>query len=78
MRIYNEDEKNTVNNIILYLTPKEAQEMKDSLETLLEDKNHHHSHVPDEEYKREVTISIYRKDNLSSFDEISRSIINNE
>lgn len=78
MRIYNKCEKKTLNNIVLYLTPEEAQEMKDSLEALLEDKNHHHSHVPDEEYKREVTISIYRKDNLSTFDEISKSIINNE
>ena len=80
MRIYNLDSNKKLNKVILYLTPDEAQEMKDSLELLITNKNHQHEHIPDREddFKREITICIYREDNLSSFDERSKNLILND
>ena len=78
MRILNLDLDKKINKIILYLTPSEAQEMKDSLESLISNnKKHHHEHIPDREndYKREITICIYRDENLASFDERSKKLI---
>ena len=75
MRIYNADTDKKANNVILYLTPEEAKEMKDSLEALLKNEKHHHEHIPDSDFKKEITVCIYRKDNLSSFDERSKKLI---
>ena len=79
MRIYNLDSDVRVNKVILYLTPDEAQEMKYALEQMINDnKKYHHKHIIDSDYKREVTVCIYREDNLSSFDERSRKLILND
>ena len=81
MRIYNEDTNKKVNKVILYLTPDEAQELKDSLELIIDNnKKHHHEHIPDREdnFRREITVCIYRKDDLSGFDERSRRLILND
>ena len=81
MRIYNEDTDKKINKVILHLTPDEAQELKDSLESIISNKkNHHHEHIPDREddFKREITVCIYSKDNLSGFDERSRKLILND
>jgi hypothetical protein len=79
MRIYDADTDKKVNRITLYLSTDEANEMKDALEALLSDrKNHHHEHIPDSDFKREITVCIYREDNLSTFDERSRKIILND
>jgi hypothetical protein len=78
MRIYNEDSDQKVNKVILYLTPDEAQEMKDSLELIIKNnRKHQHEHIPDREsgYKREITVCIYKEDNLASFDERSKKLI---
>lgn len=78
MRIYDSDSDKQVNNIILYLTTDEAQEMRDSLELLINDsEKHHHEHIPDrkDSFKREITIFIYKKENLSNFDERSKRLI---
>lgn len=76
MRIYNVDKDEKLNNVTLYLTTDEAQEMKDSLELLINN-NHQHEHIPDREdaFKREITVCIYSKDNLSHFDERSKKLI---
>lgn len=79
MRIYSLDSDTKINKVILYLTPDEAKELKGSLEAILSDsKKHHHEHIPDNEYKREITVCIYKEDNLSSFDERSRKLILND
>ncbi len=81
MRIYNEDTDKKINKVTLYLTPDEAQELKDSLESIINNnEKHHHEHIPDREnnYKREITVCIYRNDNISSFDERSRKLILND
>lgn len=79
MRIYNLDSEKKVNKIIIYLTPDEAQEMKYALEQIINDsKKYHHKHILDSDYKREITLCIYKEDNLSSFDERSKKLILND
>jgi len=83
MRIYDSDSDSDkkINNVILYLTPDEAQEMKDSLDLLLNNnEKHHHEHIPNREYdfKRVITVCIYEKEKLSSFDERSKKLILND
>lgn len=78
MRIYNADLDQKMKKVVLYLTPEEAQEMKDSLELMINDnEKHHHEHIPDREggYKREITICIYKDNNISMFDERSKKLI---
>lgn len=75
LRILDDESDKKANKITLYLTPDEAQEMKDSLEVLLENKKHHYEHIPDYDFKKEITICIYREDDLSSFDERSKKLI---
>jgi hypothetical protein len=70
MRIYNIDADSKVNKVIIYLTPEEAEEMKDSLESLLDSsKKNMHEHIPDREsdFKREITVCIYDENNLEGF-----------
>ena len=79
MRILNDESDKKVNKVILYLTPDEAQEMKHALEQVISDsKKYHHKHILDSEYKREITVCIYKEDNLSSFDERSKKLILND
>ena len=81
MRIYDVDEEKKINKVILYLTPDEAQEMQHALEQVISDsQKHHHEHIPDREsdFKREITVCIYKEDDLSSFDERSRKLILND
>jgi len=79
MRIYDVNSDKRINDLILYLTPDEAQEMKESLELLIGDSDEiHHVHISDIEgnfVEREITVCIYREDNLSSFDQRSQKLI---
>jgi hypothetical protein len=81
MRIYDIDSDKKINEVILYLTSDEAREMKDALELIINDhKKHHHEHIPDREdgFKREITVCVYSKDNLDTFDERSKKLILND
>jgi hypothetical protein len=75
MRIYNVDTNKKSNRVTLYLTHDEAKEMKDALEALLKDGKKHHEHIPDKDFNKEITVCIYREDDLSSFDERSKKLI---
>lgn len=76
MRIYNLDSEKKVNKVILYLTPDEALEMKFALDKIInQNEKYHHKHIIDEEYKREITICVYKADNMDSFDERSKKLI---
>lgn len=76
MRIYNADTDKKANKVTIYLTLNEAQEMRDSLEALLNDtKRFRHEHIPDQDFKREITICVYTEDDLSGLDERSKKLI---
>ena len=75
MRILNAELDTVIHNVVIYLTRDEAKQMKDFLEQLLEEPELHHVHVNDNNYSHEVTISVYDQDNLNSFDERSKRLI---
>jgi hypothetical protein len=76
MRIYNVDTDKKVNKIILYLTSDEVHELKNSLDAILRNgKKHHHEHIPDNDFKKEITVCMYKEGELSSFDERSKKLI---
>jgi hypothetical protein len=76
MRIYNADTDKKANKVTIYLTLDEAKEMRDSLEALLNDsKKLRHEHIPDQDFKREITVCIYNENNLSGLDDRSKKLI---
>ena len=78
MRILDDDTDRSIQTIILYLTKSEAEELRDSLNLLLEDSSPRHEHVSSEDHRRELTVCIYDSNSLESFDERSRKLIQSE
>ena len=78
MRIYDPDSKRTLKNVTLFLTPEEAADLGFSATNLSEHPEKHHHHVSDAEYKTEITVSVYTDENINSFDEESRRVIQNK
>ena len=78
MRILDEISDKPLENIIIYLTYKEAQELKDSIEELLKEPYNNHTHITDFDSNREITLCVYDVNKLIGFDEISIRIIKND
>ena len=76
MRILDLERDRKLDNIILYLTPSEAGELRDSLEVLLRGP-HGHYHIPSLDFRKEITICMYDPDSPPdpSFDERSKRLI---
>lgn len=77
MRIYDEDNENVIKNVSIFLTIDEAKEMSDSLDGLLKayKNNADHTHINDETYQHEITISLYDEANLKGFNERAKKLI---
>jgi rRNA maturation endonuclease Nob1 len=75
MRIHNEDDDTSVQRVTLFLTPEEAREMRDAVDTLLMSTSGSHVHVPSEEYTHEVTLCVYEADQLNGLSERARQLI---
>ncbi|HUT57731.1 MAG TPA: hypothetical protein VNA25_07750 [Phycisphaerae bacterium] len=75
MRIYDPHSKRTLSNVTLFLTSEEAAELGSSATDLSEHPEKHHQHVNDVEYRKEITIAVYTDENINSFDEESRRVI---
>ena len=78
MRILDEDTDRSITTIVLYLERSEAEELRDSLNLLLEDSSQRHEHVSSEDNRREVTVCIYDPDNLEGLNERSKTLIQSE
>jgi hypothetical protein len=74
MRILNTITDKKIDNITIYLTNSEAQELLDSLEAIISEPKHH-SHIPSEDFMKEITVCIYDPNNLSGFNERSKKLI---
>lgn len=74
MRILDQDTDRPILRASLFLTTTEAQELQDSLALLL-DTGSHHEHVSSEDFSREITLTIYDKHPVSSYDDRSRELI---
>jgi hypothetical protein len=75
VRIYDPESKKAFQNITLFLTPAEAQELADSAEDLAAHPEKHHHHIPDAQHAREITIAVYTPENRAHFDAESNRII---
>jgi hypothetical protein len=75
MRILDEVRDSSVERAVLLLTRREAQELLDSLQSLLDDGLGQHEHVPSEAYDKEITIAIYEQGQTDSFNERCQRLI---
>ena len=78
MKIYNPDSKRTLDNVTLYLTPEEAADLGFSATDLSEHPEKHHHHINNSTFQKEITVSVYTDENINSFDEESKRIIQSE
>ena len=74
MRILNNHEDKSIKDILILLTPNEANELKGKILKLTDEKGDHF-HINDHTYEREITIAIYTPDNLDSFNPRVKDLI---
>jgi hypothetical protein len=75
MRILDENRDNSVDRATLLLTESEAQELRDSLESLFAGGKGQHAHVPSEDYQKEITIAIYEPGHADGFNQRCQKLI---
>jgi len=65
MRILNQDTDESIENLLILLTPEEVVELKGILDQLIlrNNNNHDHEHLNDSDFQREITVAIYKSDN---------------
>src|SRR5262245_61840533 len=78
MRILDEDHDKALNRITLFLTLSEARELSDKLHGLLKGSENHHEHIPSDDFKKELTVTVYENHPLDSFDERSQRLISDD
>jgi hypothetical protein len=78
MRLLDQDADKTLDRVVIYLTQSEAEELRDSLLSLLGKPRANHSHIPSEDFQKEITICIYSADAISTFNERSQRLILND
>ena len=75
MHIYDSHSDKTLEEVILYLTSEEAYELYDGLARIMKQPRGNHVHVNNDDYQRELTVCIYRKEDIETFDEKSRQML---
>jgi hypothetical protein len=75
MRIQDMETGKRLQNVCIYLTDREIEEMKCVLEDFFTGALDHHAHINDDSYKHEVTIAVYNDENFDQFDERSKRLI---
>ena len=76
MRILDDNTKNRLDNVTLYLTMSEAKELRDSLDdVIMNPRAGYHAHVSNEDYQKEITVCLYDAANLEGFSERSKQLI---
>lgn len=76
MRILDDDTDKSIESVTLLLTIAEAKELLDSLEQMIANPTkHQHAHVPDGEFKREVTVALYEEGKTDGFDARTKRLI---
>jgi hypothetical protein len=78
MRMLDEKRDESLSRIVILLTRAEAEDLRDSLESILDDGIGHHAHTPSEDYQKEITVAIYEEAdqaNVDSFNDRCRRLI---
>ena len=82
MRMIDLDRKQSVRSFSVYLTPSEAESMKEELETLLKDPEaREHFHIQSEDYSREVSCSIITEEklrHLNRYNKLEQKVLSEE
>jgi len=78
MRILDEERNNSVDRATLLLTRSEAQELLDSLQELLANSKEQHTHVPSEDYQKEITLAVYEPGNTEGFNQRCQKLIQDD
>lgn len=65
MRIYDDENRKSLQSILIMLTPAEVNELIGYLKGL--NINNDHCHVDDQSYKREITIGLYTPQTVNNF-----------
>jgi len=79
MHILDMDADRSVNNIIIYLTKKEADHLLHNLSNLVKWNNvKKHVHNSDDNYEHEITMVIYDENKLDSLNKRSKEIIKSD
>ena len=75
MRILNEDEDKKIDNISIFLTHREGNQLLSYLQTILKDPSCHHIHLSSEDYQKEITLCVYDDKNIQTFDPRTRKLL---
>lgn len=75
MHILDEKTDKSVNRLTVYLTRDEAKEIVDGIRDLLLNTQKHHVHLSSSDYRKEITFTIYDLQNLESYDDRSKRLI---
>lgn len=68
MRILDEVTDEATNRLVIILTVSKAGELRDGLKSLLSrNVKGDHVHISDQEYKKEITVSLYDRNILHTF-----------
>lgn len=76
MRIHDQVGDKSLDRVALFLTPSEAKELKDDLESILgKPAGTDHVHIPGDSYEKEITVCTYDVADLSGFAPRARKLI---
>jgi len=75
MRMLDETRDRSLSRITLLLTQAEAEELRDSLESVLRGGIGQHEHTPSEDFEKEITIALYDDAAIDSFNDRCRRLI---
>ena len=78
MHILDKDKNELIDTLLLMLTPEEAKELSDLINSI-NPNNGDHIHVNNNDCTKEITVLIYTQDNLSYFnDDVTKIITENK
>jgi hypothetical protein len=75
MRLLDQKSDASLQRIIIYLTQREAEQLRDFVGGLIKKPLGNHSHISSDDFKKEITVCIYDEANLSGFNDRSKKLI---
>jgi hypothetical protein len=78
VKLYDGQNDRVLDDVTVYLERHEAEQLRSYLQQLLDDPSIHHLHLSSTDYQRELTVTIYYRENadqMATFDERSRRLI---
>jgi len=70
-------DRESLDDVLLLLSTKEAVELKNAIEQLLISDDNHHEHISTNDYQKEIIISIFDKNPIETYAPYIRAAIGN-